>query len=213
MNTRKIKGKIEYIVIHHACIPQTYTDGTCERILVEEAKKLFGSDFGGLYNYTILPSGTSKQLVPPGFYAPHCGFNQGEGSTISNDNSIGISVCAKMDTEKTLKPAIMSGLVNEVKWLMKQHHIPVERVKKHSDIVATNCPGTFFPWTEFISKLKEDKMKLYPDVDEKRWSFQAIEYLTKLKIMTGDEKGFRPTEPCTREELAQVIYNVLKGGQ
>ena len=51
-------------------------------------------------------------------------------------------------------------------------------------------------------------MKLYDDVDEKRWSYPAIDYVTRAGIMAGDENGFRPRDPITREEVAQVIFNL-----
>ena len=50
---------------------------------------------------------------------------------------------------------------------------------------------------------------LYDDVDPKRWSYPAIDYVTRAGLMTGDgDDKFRPTEPCTREELAAVVYNM-----
>jgi hypothetical protein len=212
MNTRKCEDPIEYLVVHHAVIPQTYTDETCLRILRAEARQKYGDAFGGLYNYTILPSGKCAQLVPPGYYAPHCGFNHGEGSAITNDNSIGISVCARMDIEKILKPVIFNSLVNEILWLMKQYSIPVEKVKKHSDVVATNCPGTYFPWAKLINEVN-GKMKTYPDVDQSRWSFQGIKYAVDAGLMKGDSDGhFYPEKPLTREEFCVVLKRLKDKG-
>ena len=206
MNTRKCKENVKYIVVHHAYIPQSYSDDTCKRILSEEAKKLYGSAFGGLYNYTVLPSGECVQLVPPGYYAPHCGYNYGEDSKITNDNSIGISVCAKMDTETTLRPAILASLINEVVWLAGQYNIPAENIVKHSDVVATNCPGTHFPWSQFMKEVN-NKMKSYPDVDTSRWSYSALKRAEENGILTGDTDGkMHPGDPVTKEQVAVMLF-------
>ena len=204
MNSRKIKDKLEYIVLHHSCIPVRYSDDTHLTILQKEVQSLYPAyDFGGLYHYVILPSGKVYNLVPAGIYAPHCGLNSGEWR-ITNDNSISICVSADLSKE-TMTNEQWEALLNEVKYQSKKHNLQIVR---HKDVVATDCPGKNFPYNRLIQEVKMPK--LYKDVDESRWSYPAIEYVTRAGIMAGDEKGFRPTEPCTREELAQVILNLQK---
>jgi hypothetical protein len=107
-------------------------------------------------------------------------------------------------------------LLNEVKYQSEKYNL---KIVGHHDVLATACPGANFPMDRLLADIrkpdKEDdlKPKLYPDVDPNRWSYEAIAYLKKLDIMKGDEHGFRPTDPCTREEVAAVIYNLIKGGR
>jgi hypothetical protein len=170
-------------------------------------------DFGGLYHYVVLPSGNMYNPVPVGIYAPHCGLNIGEGP-INNDNSIAIAVSGNLMHE-TLTEKMYQTLLNEVKYQSKHYGL---NIVGHHDVVSTACPGANFPMDRLLADLrkpdKEEPMqKLYPDVDESRWSYPAIDYVTRAGIMAGDENGFRPSEPCTREELAQVIYNLQKRGE
>lgn len=208
MNSRKIKGKLEYIVLHHTTIPQRYSDLKHTEILQKEVRNLYPQyDFGGLYHYVVLPSGNMYNPVPVGIYAPHCGLNYKEGP-INNDNSIAIAVSGNMMHE-TLSEKEYKTLLNEVKYQSKKYGLNVVR---HDDVVSTSCPGANFPMDRLMRDLRQEA-KMYKDVDENRWSYEAIEYVTKMKLMQGDEHGFRPTDPCTREELAQVIYNLVKGGK
>jgi N-acetyl-anhydromuramyl-L-alanine amidase AmpD len=209
MNSRKIKGKLEYIVLHHTTIPQRYSDLKHTEILQNEVRNLYPTyDFGGLYHYVVLPSGNMYNPVPVGIYAPHCGLNYGEGP-ITNDNSIAIAVSGNLMFE-TLSEKEYQTLLNEVKYQSEKYNL---KIVGHRDVLATACPGANFPMDRLMkdlrSPVKEQKM-LYKDVDENRWSFEAIEYVTRAGIMTGDEDGFRPSDPCTREELAQVIYNLQR---
>jgi len=205
MNTRKIKEKLQYIVLHHSYIPIGYDDNTHINILEKESaafnKRNPTCDSALFYHYVILPSGNVLNRVPAGIYAAHCGKNSGDYGKINNDNSIAICVSARLDQEK-MTDAQWKSLVNEVKYQSEKHNL---KIVKHSDVVFTACPGRNFP---FKRLLKEIKMKLYDDVDEKRWSYPAIDYVTRAGIMAGDENGFRPRDPITREEVAQVIFNL-----
>jgi hypothetical protein len=62
-------------------------------------------------------------------------------------------------------------------------------------------------------KWESEDMK-FKDVEETRWSAKAIEYVTDKGYFKGfddDRDGdidtFKPSNPLTREELAQVLYN------
>jgi hypothetical protein len=49
----------------------------------------------------------------------------------------------------------------------------------------------------------------FKDVEESRWSFKAIDYVTDKGYMKGFPDGtFKPGEPLTREQMAQVLYNL-----
>ena len=54
---------------------------------------------------------------------------------------------------------------------------------------------------------------LFVDVDNKRWSYEAIKKVTKLKLLvehkTQDGPKFKPTEALTREEFAVALNKLL----
>lgn len=46
---------------------------------------------------------------------------------------------------------------------------------------------------------------------ESEWAKKAVEYCRENGFMVGDEKGnFKPQSPITRQEAAQVVYNLRK---
>lgn len=58
--------------------------------------------------------------------------------------------------------------------------------------------------------MKEKKTD-FVDVEAGRWSEEAIAYCVKEGIMRGMGDGkFAPTQPLTREQAAQMFYNVFK---
>jgi hypothetical protein len=51
----------------------------------------------------------------------------------------------------------------------------------------------------------------YKDVDEYRWSYDAIKFVSDEGIMKGTKvDSFEPAKAVTREELATVIYRLMK---
>ncbi len=61
---------------------------------------------------------------------------------------------------------------------------------------------------DFIKMVEVMEMK-FKDVEESRWSFKAIDYVTDKGLMKGFPDGtFKPSDPLTREQMAQVLYNL-----
>lgn len=57
----------------------------------------------------------------------------------------------------------------------------------------------------------KDKKTDFVDVESGRWSEEAIAYCVKEGIMQGMGDGkFAPTQPLTREQAAQMFYDVFK---
>ncbi len=57
----------------------------------------------------------------------------------------------------------------------------------------------------------EQEALTFPDVEEGRWSHEAIGYLTQRGILRGNDEGlFRPTAELTRQEFAAMLYGYIK---
>ncbi|MEQ7053379.1 S-layer homology domain-containing protein [Paenibacillaceae sp. P-4] len=51
----------------------------------------------------------------------------------------------------------------------------------------------------------------YPDsFDIAKWAVPYVSIMQKLDLMTGDDKGFRPNDPLTRQETAVVLNRALQ---
>ena len=64
------------------------------------------------------------------------------------------TICLIGDFEQT-RPSERqwSSLVKLVKFLQARYRIPSSKIKGHSDIKATKCPGNYFPLSELRSRI------------------------------------------------------------
>ncbi len=72
-------------------------------------------------------------------------------------NEQGIGICLVGDFHKTPRePSAkqFEELVRLTRWLMKRYGIDAEHVVRHCDCCATECPGQYFPWNRYKSRLK-----------------------------------------------------------
>ena len=83
--------------------------------------------------------------------------------------------------------------------------------KLHNGKVVNNPSENRKVDSAFCVYLKKDPLGMYEDKDKiADWARDAVEFVTKNKIMQGDNHNdFRPTDPLTRQELAVMLYNTL----
>jgi hypothetical protein len=203
------------IVIHHS-VTRKGNDLNDEKRIWEEIKR-YGIQKNGRpdYHFGVGSSGNWYAGCPLYEWAVHMGIDKWEKyqdkSGVNNQNSFGICAIGNFEEYEMEEKQIM-GIVNRIQYL-KMNYGKNMFVKLHRELVATACPGRLFPYKTIYEKLKGNGMatKVFYDVDQRRWSFPAIKKVTDLGIMNGDSEGtFRPLENCTREEIAQIITNLLK---
>jgi len=198
--------KVQAIVIHHSASSFNTSiqalKNNCLHWLSEDRRRYWISKgYVADYHYFITSNGEIYTGQPETMVAFHC------GDDYWNEHSLAVCCVGNLETSK-MPDKMLNALVKQVSILeMKYKCI----IKLHREIVNTACPGRFFRYQEFLKKLGENNMDnvQFKDVDPKRWSYNAIKKVASLGIMRGDEKGFRPQSFVTREELAQVIYNLL----
>jgi hypothetical protein len=86
-------------------------------------------------------------------------------------------------------------------------------IKTHQDWSGKYCPRWILDnySVEYFKNLVEGYKLKFKDVPEDKWSFEAIDFVTDLGLMKGFPDGtFKPNEPLTREQMAQVLYNLKK---
>lgn len=66
--------------------------------------------------------------------------------------------------------------------------------------------------TDEINRYEEEVKRLYKDGEQiAKWAMEAVTECNKLGLMSGDKTGnFRPKDNLTREEAAQLIYNLYR---
>lgn len=65
--------------------------------------------------------------------------------------------------------------------------------------------------TDEVNRYEEEVRKMYKDADQvAKWAMEAVTECNKLGLMSGDGVNFRPKDTLTREEAAQLIYNMYK---
>lgn len=102
----------------------------------------------------FVDSRETLQIVEDHNSAWHCGDGKGRFG-ITNRNSIGIELCINSDGdwELTKKRGI-----DLIRYLLKKHDLPKERVVRHYDASLKNCPGKmsgmgWSEWTRFYDEI------------------------------------------------------------
>ena len=191
--------KIEAIVIHHTAT-SGQGDGNAEwQAICLACQRRRGKSYICDYHYGVGPTGKIFNGQPSDKVSYHC------GDDYLNEHSLAVSFIGNFQNsiigsvQFNSGVSFLKGLTNKYKGV---------KLLKHSDIVATACPGKNFPFTELLNKIYSNN-SLFPDVDEREWFADSIKKAVKLGLMKGDSEGvFRPNEPVSRAELAQVLINL-----
>lgn len=151
-------------------------------------------------------------------YSWHCGDGRGRFG-IGNGNSVGVELCinADGDADKAYK-----NLVQCVRDLMMELHIPLERVVRHYDASFKQCPGTWAEndwakWTQFkmdltggltmeqyeklcarLDKLENKMVYNYIDNNMPDWARPTVQKLVDKGILQGDGNGLGLTDDMLR---------------
>jgi N-acetylmuramoyl-L-alanine amidase len=142
--------KIKYIVIHD-------TGNRARGADAEAHYRYFNSGNMGASAHYFVDDRSILQLVEDCHASWHCGDGKGRYG-ITNRNSIGVEICVNADGD--YEKAVANTL-KLVKYLMKKHAVPLERVVRHYDASRKLCPGSMSEdnwsrWQEFKKNL-EDK--------------------------------------------------------
>lgn len=120
------------------------------------------------------------QSVKDSDRAWHCGggLQGSNGHSLhgicSNSNSIGIEMCCKKTKSGIwyFEKATIENTVDLIKYLMKKHSIPIERVVRHFDVTGKNCPAPYVnetEWAKFKAMVTAKKIEEYTDINEIVW--------------------------------------------
>lgn len=140
-----------YIVIHHTATDQ----GSAFSIDTLHLKRGWENGMG--YHF-LIDNGTRGKTVGQIEVGPRW-LKQMEGAHTKqgdwNKKAIGISVVGNYSETGLPEPMLVS-LTFLVETLQKFYNIPDQNVVGHRDVqgAATECPGKFFPWSEFKRRLR-----------------------------------------------------------
>ena len=138
------RKKTDMIVIHHTAIEDMSVFDIHELHL----KKGWA---GIAYHKVILPDGTVENGRPENLIGAH--------ALGANPRSIGIVLVGNFES-KSPTVVQMDALVKLTLELMRKYHIPLENIMPHREVTkGTTCPGAFFPWQDFIQRIKLDTSK------------------------------------------------------
>jgi len=66
-----------------------------------------------------------------------------------NDRALGIAFVGNYSVDE-LPDALFHAGYNTIRTWMRLFAIPPERIFRHSDLAATECPGLLFPWARLL---------------------------------------------------------------
>jgi N-acetyl-anhydromuramyl-L-alanine amidase AmpD len=196
--------EIDYIILHHSGTPATngvndpdgkqIYEAICRNHHTRAVKENWGENYKVDYHFLIGSTGKVFEGQPVEMVGYHC------GNYSINLKSIGI--CLLGDFEKIIPPKLqVDALIDLIVDLIKKYKIPIENIKKHQQIVNTDCPGKYFPFNTVISEVK-NKMS---DEFSKAWDL-----MLRWGIFKPDGSEDYPTRPITRKEFAVLLVRLVE---
>lgn len=187
------------IVLHHTATRGS-GDGEQEwNAMMSACQQRRGSNYLCDYHYGIGPGGKLFCGQPISSPCWHCGNDE------INQSSLAVACIGNFE-EQVMSSAQKNRLIQLIRELKALY--PQANLKFHKEIVPTLCPGKNFPYTEVI-RFQLPALR-FKDVPTTYLFYPAIEQIAQKEIMKGDSEGtFRPSDPVTRGELAQVMVNFL----
>jgi hypothetical protein len=82
-------------------------------------------------------------------------------------NETGIGICLVGNFELAghhPSKAQMESLEKLVTWLQARYQVPLDDIKRHQEIKATDCPGRNFPWASFKADLARAAVSAAPTI-------------------------------------------------
>ena len=106
---------------------------------------------GGLFYHFVIGNGTK---TPDG--AVEVGWRWKKQVKANRPEDIQICLVGDFSRQE-VSEAQFSSLVNLIRVLQEEYHIPLSAIRKHEDIKGkhTECPGSRFPFQRLLSKLSE----------------------------------------------------------
>lgn len=142
----------KYIVIHYTANNGDTAQGN--------ANYFYSINRNASANYFV-DENEIVQVVPDNYIAWHCGAKSYVHPYCRNNNSIGIELCSRKDSNGSyyFKDEVVNNSIQLVVFLMKKYDIPVENVIRHYDVTKKLCPLPFVDttaWNNYIIRLKNE---------------------------------------------------------
>lgn len=171
------------IIIHHSASP----DVPASRI---HSWHLARGWSGIGYHYVIRQNGIIERGRPEYLIGAHAGSG-------GNPSSIGICLTGNFNVDPP-EEAQIKALV----WLIKDIWRRYTRLELigHRDVMATDCPGEKFPWTELKRRLEENSVA-------EQWKLDIMDEARKTGIISSEHK---PDDRADKWFVLAVALNVIK---
>ena len=192
--------EIKTIVLHHTATPGIGTGGEEWEAIKKACQSKRGGNYICDYHWGIGPTGILFPGQPDSLPCWHCGVDA------INNESLAVACIGNFE-EYPMSIQQEIALIVKVLEIKRKH--PQAGVRLHKEIVATLCPGRFFPTRKVLDALYARKG--FRDIPESHIFYPAIIAIVSRGIMNGDSEGtFRPDDPVTRGELAQAFWNWIR---
>lgn len=194
--------EIKTIVLHHTASAGKGSGGDEWNQICQACSVKRGSTYICDYHFGIGPTGQVFDGQPIDRPAWHSGNDD------INDASLAVACIGNFE-ENPMGVQQEKALIALVVQLKNRY--PLACVMLHKEIVATLCPGRFFPARKVIDAIYGQNKYKFSDLPVSNIFHKAIMAIVEKGIMHGDsasEGTFRPDDPVTRGELAQVLYNL-----
>ncbi len=202
---------IKAFVLHHTAtgIGQKGDGSDIVQSIGQYAYRQSDGRFQHFYHRMVGPLGHIYASLPWETVAPHCGIDAGNRtphpSGVNNQNSVAICCIGNFQVNR-MPEAQYQGLLKVCNEAKKRY--PKAFFKLHRELVATACPGQYFPHERLFFDINRAQKKIV-DIPSDAWFAKAVQYCLDQKLMSLDEnQRFHPHQALSRAEMAQVLFNL-----
>ena len=183
----QVRSKTEKIVIHHSASDINTSINDVHRWHQNRGWIGIG------YHYLIYHNGDVYKGRPEWAVGAHA---YQDAAHEANSNGIGICLIGNFDYQRP-RDAQMKELLTLILNIRKRY--PNLPVIGHKDLMATECPGQNFPWSDLYAKLQKEVI----EVDLEKWMIE--EGQTALKELTQKGLVNNPEQWQSEEKLVQAV--------
>lgn len=130
---RTVGGNLKRYIVLHFTANKTDT--------AKENSNYFKSVYRGTSAHYFVDKDSIYQVVDDDDVAYAVGKNYGKNNlfgTVTNRNSISVEMCSD---NGAIAEATFNNTADLIRYLMRKHGIPADRVVRHWDVCSKNCPG------------------------------------------------------------------------
>lgn len=202
------------VILHHTDGPKRASykgAATVKAIHAYHTQKRGWSDIG--YHYLVGPDGAIFLGRPLERVGAHTG--------VANVGTVGVAMILAGNVEDPTDAQVAATKAGLAALCSRFGFTPEHNFRAnhgfHRDYMATDCPGTRVSKAQVVAWFRStpDPVEANDDkvLQPAPWAQEAVAWCEVERIMVGDDRGFRPLDTVSRQEMAVIAQRIVEAAR